>query len=101
MRERVGEFENVKAAPYLLLNVAFPDYYFPFDMRNPDNRNWIYALGKEFYERGNRERVCDISIDEVQMLEMFYDHEYGSNPRYLQMTECREAVRRLLFGGKK
>lgn len=78
-----------------------PNYYFPLDMRNPDNRNWIYALGKEFYERGDWERVYEISMDEVQMTETFYDHEYGFDPQYLQMAESREAVRRLLFSAKK
>lgn len=78
-----------------------PDYYFPLDMRNPDNRNWVFALGKDFYDSGAHTNVYSISLDEVQMLETFYDHEYGSDPDYIQKAENRETVIKLLLGGKK
>lgn len=71
------------------------------NMRDPDNRDWAFVLGKEFYERGNRERIDDIGIDEIQMLETFYDHLYGSSPHYIQKVESRESVRQMLFGNSK
>lgn len=77
-----------------------PDYYFSLNMGDSDNRNWMFALGKDFYERGDHDKVCHIRIDEVQMLEAFYDHQYGSDSHYIQKAESREAVMQLLFGGK-
>lgn len=164
-----GEFENVKAVPYLLLNPAFPESYLrvvlekeaqyryvliptiPSVLRmlredcgipyilcypqislraeyekryrqrgNSDSimdifiEQWDerisslmedtygkFALGKDFYESGNQDKVCHICIDEVQMLEKFYDHQYGSDPHYIQKAESRESVMKLLFGGEK
>lgn len=76
------------------------DYYFPLDMRDPDNRNWVFALGKDFYERGGHTDVYDFRIEEVQMLETFYDHEYGSDPHYIQKVDNKETVTKLLLGEK-
>lgn len=78
-----------------------PDYYFPLDMRDSDNRNWAFALGKDFYESGNQDKVCNICIDEVQMLETFYNHRYGSNTQFIRKTESRETVMQLLFGEER
>lgn len=83
-----------------ILMYGKPDYYFPLDMRDSDNRNWVFALGKDFYERGNRTNVYDFKIDEVQMLGTFYDHEYGSDSHYIQKVDNRETVIKLLFGEK-
>lgn len=78
-----------------------PDYYFPLDMRDSDNRNWVFDLGKDFYESGGHTNVYEISMDEVQLLETFYDHEFGSGPDYIQKAENRETVIKLLFGGEQ
>lgn len=75
-----------------------PDYYFPLDMRDSDNWNWVFALGKDFYERGDHTNVYDFRVDEVQMLETFYDHQYGADPHSIRKAESREAVMKLLFG---
>lgn len=94
--------ENVMGQSCLFIKMyEKPDYYFPLDIRDADNRNWAFALGKDFYESGNQDKVCHICIDEVQMLEKFYDHQYGSDPHYIQKAESRESVMKLLFGGEK
>lgn len=78
-----------------------PNYYFPLDMRDSDNRKWAFELGKNFYEKGDQTNVYDISIDDVRLLEAFYDHEYGSDPAYIQQLESREAVMQLVLGGTR
>lgn len=64
-----------------------PHYYFKLDLRNPDNRKWVYELGKACYEKG-----IQIYVDDFQMLETFYDHEHGSDPAKIQEFTDKQEV---------
>lgn len=64
-----------------------PLCYFPLDLNNPTNRQWVFELGKCAYKRD-----IYMALENVQLLETFYDHEYGSDPSVIRELHNRQEV---------
>ena len=70
-----------------IMGPGLTHYYFPLDFRKPENRKWAYELGKICYENN-----IFIGTDDVQWLETFYDHEYGSDPNVIRKFHDKQEV---------
>jgi len=71
--------------------VGEPLCYFPLDLNNPVNRQWVFELGKCAYKRD-----AYMALDDVQFLEKFYDHECRSAPFEIRKLHNRQEVMRYL-----
>lgn len=67
--------------------VGKPLCYFPLDLNNSANRQWIFELEKCAYKRD----IC-LELDDVQFLETFYDHECRSDSSEIRKLHNMQEV---------
>lgn len=61
--------------------------YFPIDLREPENRKWVFELGKKLYDDDIR-----IDVDKVQDMEAFYQHWYNSDPSKVRRFDSKQEL---------